>query len=134
MNLNWIYRCKYASRIWNRQLVLLSLNSYLAETWNTVQLKYYFICPGPGFWGFSCSELSNIRARNPLVIFIIFSMDTNWAWTGIRISNHLEEPFRAQNGALAFSTMDPEHIIMDRLKVLNFHPSEHSKINLRTLN
>jgi hypothetical protein len=44
----------------------------------------------------------------PFANFIIFSIETNCAWGGVRTSNLLEEPYRAQNDASAFLAMDPD--------------------------
>ncbi len=59
----------------------------------------------PKFWEISCYELSDTRVRNPIWLFSSF--ETNCAWAGIRTSNLLEEPYRAQSDASAFLTMDP---------------------------
>jgi hypothetical protein len=37
----------------------------------------------------------------------LFELETNCAWAGIRTSNLVEEPYRAQSDASAFLAMDP---------------------------
>ena len=61
---------------------------------------YWLIFPNSGFWDISDSDLEQYKRQESHRF--IFSIDTNYAWAGIRTSNLIEEPYRAQSDAFGW--------------------------------